>query len=232
MAFTTGSLTPVFFGGSGMGQRWQYITADSLATVMASGYFDSTVANKLKIGDAIDVVVVDAVAPASRTAVTTAATIYVATNDLTTVTTTTANFVPIATTATTLTITKALHNGRTVVINSAAPIAITLPQATGTGSRYRFVIGVVATATAHTIKVANGTDVMTGYSFCVTTSSDNAEGFKTSASSDTITLNGTTQGGVVGDIISIEDIATGIFSVLLHTAPTGTEATPFSASVS
>lgn len=139
---------------------------------------------------------------------------------------------PVNTTATTLAVTAALHANRTVTISSAAAIAVTLPQATGTGNKYKFVMAVAATATSHTIKVANATDVMTGYSFCVTTTSDNAEGFKTSATSDTITLNGTTLGGVVGDIIEIEDIKTGIFSVRLSCAPTGTEATPFSATVS
>lgn len=138
---------------------------------------------------------------------------------------------PVATTATSLTITAAAHAGRTVRIDSAAPVAITLPQATGTGNRYRFVVGVAATGTASTIKVANATDVMRGYAFCVTTTSDNAEGFKTSATSDTISLNGTTLGGVVGDIIEIEDLLTGVFSVRMFTAPTGTEATPFSATV-
>lgn len=143
-----------------------------------------------------------------------------------------ASMAPVNTTATSLTITKASHAGRTVTISSAAPIAITLPQATGTGSKYRFVVLVAATGTSHTIKVANATDVMTGYAYAVTTSSDNAEAFKTSATSDTISMNGTTTGGVVGDLYEIEDVATGIFSVMCYTAPTGTEATPFSATVS
>lgn len=139
---------------------------------------------------------------------------------------------PVDTTATTLTITAAAHANRTVTISSAAPIAITLPQATGTGNKYRFVVAVAATGTASTIKVANATDVMMGYAFAVTTTSDNAEGFKTSATSDTISLNGTTLGGVVGDIYEIEDVVSGKFSVKCFTAPTGTEATPFSATVS
>lgn len=138
---------------------------------------------------------------------------------------------PVATTATSLTITAAAHAGRTVRIDSAAPVTITLPQATGTGNKYRFVVGVAATGTASTIKVANATDVMRGYSFCVTTTSDNAEGFKTSATSDTISMNGTTLGGVVGDMYEIEDLLTGVFSVRCFCAPTGTEATPFSATV-
>lgn len=139
---------------------------------------------------------------------------------------------PVNTVATTLSVTAALHAGRTVTISSAAALAATLPQALGTGNKYKFVIAVAATATSHTIKVANATDVMTGCAYCVTTTSTNAEGFATSATSDTITLNGTTLGGVVGDIVEIEDIKTGFFSVKLFTAPTGTEATPFSATVS
>lgn len=140
--------------------------------------------------------------------------------------------VPVDTTATSLTITAAAHANRTVTISSAAPATITLPQATGTGNKYKFVVAVAATGTATKIQVANATDVMMGYAWCVTTTSDNAEGFKTSASSDTISMNGTTQGGVVGDVYIIEDVIAGKFSVQCFLAPTGTEATPFSAAVS
>lgn len=143
-----------------------------------------------------------------------------------------ANSGVVATTATSLTITAASHAGRTVVVNSAAPIAITLPQATGTGYRYRFFVGVAATGTSSSIKVANATDVMKGLVFVSTTSSDNAEAFATSATSDTIYMNGTTQGGIAGDSWTITDVATGIFSVQGLIAATGTEASPFAASVS
>ena len=135
------------------------------------------------------------------------------------------------TTATTLSITQALHGNRVITVSSAAPIAITLPQATGTGTRYRFNIMVAATATSHTIKVANSTDVMQGFVTALTTASANVVGYGTSASSDTISLNGTTLGGVVGDWIEIIDIKTGFFSVDANTSPTGTTATPFSATV-
>lgn len=138
---------------------------------------------------------------------------------------------PIDTTATSLTITQATHGGRTVTVSSAAPIAITLPQATGTGTRFRFVIQVAATATQHTIKVANSTDVLQGYVFSLTTASANVIGFGTSATSDTVTLNGTTTGGVAGSMWEIEDIKTGFFRVMGFDAPTGTTATPFSATV-
>lgn len=130
-----------------------------------------------------------------------------------------------------LTLTKALHANRTVKID-ATPVTLTLPQATGTGDRYTVVIGTAATATQSKIQVANATDIMRGVVFAATTSTDNAEAFICSATSDTITLNGTTTGGVVGDRFEIIDVATGIFNVVGFTAPTGTEATPFSAAVS
>jgi hypothetical protein len=135
------------------------------------------------------------------------------------------------TTATTLTVTATQHAGKMITISSTSPIAVTLPQATGTGNRYRFNVRVVATATAHTIKVANATDVMSGIVYALTTSSDNVIGYKTTATDDTISLNGTTKGGVVGDWIEIIDIKTGFFQVMASTAPTGTTATPFSATV-
>lgn len=138
---------------------------------------------------------------------------------------------PINTTATVLAITQAVHGNRTVTISSAASTAITLPQATGTGTNYLFQMQVAATATSHTIKVANATDVMQGVSWCLTTASANVVGYGTSATSDTITLNGTTLGGVAGDIIEIKDVKTGFFQVKIFASPTGTTATPFSATV-
>lgn len=134
--------------------------------------------------------------------------------------------------ATALTITAASHSGRMIVLNNTAPIAVTLPQATGTGNSYRFWVAVAATATGSTIKVANATDVMAGFQFTVTTTSTNVEGFATSATSDTITVNGTTLGGIVGDEYIIRDVKTGVFAVTMFSSSTGTEATPFSATVS
>ena len=55
----------------------------------------------------------------------------------------------------------------------------------------------------------------------------------TVAASDTITLNGTTTGGVnIGDYVLLTDIATDQYSVSGLLNASGTEATPFSAAVS
>ena len=61
---------------------------------------------------------------------------------------------------------------------------------------------------------------------------DTIVAFETAAASDTITMNGTTTGGLVGDRILLKDIAAGFWQVQVIGAATGTEATPFSATVS
>lgn len=133
---------------------------------------------------------------------------------------------------TTLSLTQALHANRVVTTNNTAPFTITLPASAGTGDSYTVQIQVVATATTSAIKVANGTDVMQGFVAALTTSSDNVIGYHTSATSDTIALNGTTLGGVVGDWVRLTDVKTGFWMVEMQTTPTGSTATPFSATVS
>lgn len=138
----------------------------------------------------------------------------------------------INTTATSLSISQATHAGRVVTISAAAPFTYTLPASSGSGAKYMFQMQVAATATTSAIKVANATDIMQGIAIAVTTTSTNMEGFATSATSDTIVMNGTTLGGVVGDYYELVDVKTGFWSVRCYTAPTGSEATPFSATVS
>ena len=138
---------------------------------------------------------------------------------------------PVSVTGATLTCTKDVHAGRTTVISAVAGCAVTLPAATGTGSVYRFVIGSTITSNSTTIKVANATDVMSGRAFVISDGAAAVLGYATAAASDTITLNGTTLGGLAGDHIEIIDAITGTFAVRVFTAATGTEATPFSATV-
>jgi len=138
----------------------------------------------------------------------------------------------VSTTATTLSVTQTQHAGRVVRIATTAPIVVTLPASSGSGDTYTFFMAVAATATESTIKVANASDVMKGVVWAATTTSDNAESFITTATSDSIEMNGTTKGGVIGDLYILRDISTGVWSVQGFTAPTGTEATPFDATVS
>lgn len=65
MALNVARLSPIFYGSDGRAKRWMYETTDTLATVVAAGYFDSH-GGLLGTGDIIDVVVVDAINPSLR----------------------------------------------------------------------------------------------------------------------------------------------------------------------
>ena len=133
-------------------------------------------------------------------------------------------------TAATLSVTKAAHHHRMVTLNRAAGIAVTLPAATGSGTRYEFVIGTTITSNTTTIKVT-GDDVMAGHCLQSPDTVDAANIFPTAADSDTITLNGSTTGGFKGDRIVLIDVALDLWSVFVVEEATGAEATPFSATV-
>jgi hypothetical protein len=132
----------------------------------------------------------------------------------------------------TLTLTQAEHEGRVICLDTTTGSVVTLPASTGGGAVYKFLQTVLATTSSHKIQVANATDVMAGIVFTVTTTSDNAECFATSATSDTITLNRTTSGGTqIGEWFEITDAVSRTFTVRGMTRATGSEITPFSAAV-
>jgi hypothetical protein len=132
-------------------------------------------------------------------------------------------------TASTLVISAASHDGKTITLNRAGGIAVTLPAATGSGARYRFVVGTKFT-TSGTIKVT-GTDTMTGLMLGLDDDGAPANAWTVSGTNDTITLDGTTMGGDIGDLIEIEDVAAAVWQVNGFIKQTGTEATPMSATV-
>lgn len=135
--------------------------------------------------------------------------------------------------ATSLTITAAAHGDRYVTLShTAATSTVTLPAASGTGNKYTFIVAAVNTNN-HVIQVANATDVFEGLAYISQDAADTVASFETAAASDTLTLNGTTQGGAaIGDRVEVIDYASGKFHILAHLTGTGTEATPFSAAVS
>jgi len=133
----------------------------------------------------------------------------------------------------TLAVSAALHAGRTISLDQLAGSVCTLPAATGTGNKYRFRVGVLATSVSHKIQVTT-TDVMRGIILCLDSdlATVNMFGFAAGATADTITLDRTNTGSVtLGEWVECEDVATGIWQVsgvLSGAAP----ATPFSAAVS
>lgn len=133
----------------------------------------------------------------------------------------------------TLAVTEALHDGKIILLDTAAGSVCTLPTSTGSGAVFRFVISTVATSNSHKVLVANSTDVMAGSILISDTdTAGTVTAFSTAASSDTITLNRTTTGSIVkGEWIEVIDIAAGFFAVTGVIANTASGATPFSATV-
>lgn len=126
----------------------------------------------------------------------------------------------------------ALHGrGRIVTLNRAAGQAITLPPATGTGTRFHLVVGTTVTTNTTTIKVADATDVMVGNALMAADGGSTLNMFEAAATDDTITFDGSTMGGLKGDSVELIDIAENTWWVRVMGAATGSEASPFSATV-
>ena len=146
-------------------------------------------------------------------------------------------------------LTVATHAGRIVHNDAAGAVTYTLPAVNATadsgvsgpgpdlnnannvGATFTIVSSITKTGDL-VVQVANSTDVMSGGAFFIDDSSDNVVGFETVAASDTITLNGSTTGGVTYAKIVCTVLGTGLWSVSVHTGCTGTPATCFSAAVS
>lgn len=140
-------------------------------------------------------------------------------------------------TASTLAVDANLHAGRTITLNRAAGTAVTLPAASGSGDRYEFLIGTTVASNTTTIKVANATDTMVGTATLAQDSADTVVQFDaTAGTDDTITFNGGTTGGIIGARVTARDIklngTDAVWLVDVFGTATGTEATPFSATVS
>lgn len=131
--------------------------------------------------------------------------------------------------AATLTVTLAAHSDRTILLDQATGVAVTLPAMTGSGAKYRFVCSVATSGGSHVItataahlfgSIFMGTDTTAATLFTAVTA-ENVGG------STVITLDGSTKGGKKGDWFEIEDVAAGIGLVRGHLNASGTEATPF-----
>ena len=145
-------------------------------------------------------------------------------------------------------LTVATHAGRIVHNDAAGAVTYTLPAVNATadsgisgpgpdlnnlnnvGATFTILNSITKTGDL-VVQVANSTDVMSGGAFFIDDSSDNVVGFETVAASDTITLNGTTTGGVTYAKIVCTVLGTGLWSVSVHTGCTGSFATCFSAAV-
>ena len=129
----------------------------------------------------------------------------------------------------TLSVTADGYAGQTSVTTIAGAQTATLPAATGSGNIYRFFVNVTKTGNL-VIQVASASDIIQGG---VSVSTDAAGvSILASGTADTITMSGSTTGGVKGSWVELQDVASGVWRVGGFLVSTGTEATPFSAAVS
>lgn len=136
-----------------------------------------------------------------------------------------------AITTATAVMTVAANNAQVILLDRAAGITVTLPAASGSGAMFTFIVKTTASGGSYIIKVANSSDVMTGTAVLGSDTAAGALLFNTLAASDTITMNGVGTGGTAGARVVIRDVATNLFYVDVVTNASGTEATPFSATV-
>ncbi len=135
--------------------------------------------------------------------------------------------------ATSLSITQALHDRRTVKLShTGASSTCTLPDATGSGMKVTFIVGAVNTSN-HIVKVPDASNVFKGSVNILDNDSTAQTAYAASGTDDTLTLNGTTTGGQVGDWVEFVDIAADTWAVRGQlVVPAGSNiADPFSATV-
>jgi hypothetical protein len=135
---------------------------------------------------------------------------------------------PIAITAS-ASLTRSVHAGNVVNLNALAGLTVTLPASAGNGDIYEVFVLVTNTSNNYIIQVANSTDILAGAVHLTTDIGGTS--MPTSTTSDTITMNGSTTGGLRGTWLRFKDVSTGFWALEGGIICTGTEATPFSAAV-
>lgn len=135
----------------------------------------------------------------------------------------------------TLSATEALHDGKIVCLDTAAGSVVTLPNATGSGAKFTFAVTTTATSNSHIIKTARIADHMAGL-INVFDQDGTAAGMYQGdgTADDTITMNRTTTGGIIGDLVEAIDIKANVWLIRgAITCVAGSNiADPFSATVS
>lgn len=137
---------------------------------------------------------------------------------------------PIAITAS-ATLNRNTHAGNIINLSAAAGLTVTLPASSGKGDMYRFFVLTTVTSNNDIIKVANSTDVIQGTVEIGASGGVAGVTAGTTTTSDTITMNGTTTGGIIGSYIEISDVSLGFWQLSGSLIASGTVATPFSATV-
>lgn len=111
----------------------------------------------------------------------------------------------------TLSVTAAM-SGKPILLDTAAGTTATLPAATGTGNKYRFIVSVSATSNAHKILTV-GTDYIIGNAYGYTGSTAKVFGSPAATNrSIQMPFAGTQpSGGIIGDVFEFVDIGAALW---------------------
>lgn len=136
-------------------------------------------------------------------------------------------------TAATLTVTEKDHAGKTIVLDRAGGIAVTLPSAAA-GLKFKFIVKTTFTGAA-SIKSVASADIMIGHAQLGNNTDNTTVLWQTVAAdtTDTIDLFGTANstGGIAGETIEITGLGANLWHVAIVGDAAGTEATPFANTV-
>jgi hypothetical protein len=127
---------------------------------------------------------------------------------------------------TTTTIDRDSHVDTICVLDRAGGFVTTLPASAGKGDVYRFYVK--TTVTADMTIAAAGTDILQGAVIVATAVT--AGTAAATATSDKLTMNGSTTGGLLGSYVEVKDVLSGTWAVSGQLISTGAFATPFAAS--
>jgi hypothetical protein len=126
---------------------------------------------------------------------------------------------------TTTTIDRDTHIDTVNVLNRAGGFVTTLPAATGSGDIYKFYVQ--TTVTADMTIAALTTDIIQGA--VIVGTAVTAGTAAATATSDKLTMNGSTTGGLLGSYVEFTDALSGAWVVRGALVSSGAFATPFSA---
>ncbi len=122
--------------------------------------------------------------------------------------------------AATIALTVPRHGIKLLSLTVATAQTLNLPKATGKNGVFDIYLPITATGNK-IIKAASG-NTLNGLASVQTSQ------FQSASNSNTITLNGTTTGGILGTRVQLRDAAVGQWHVELRAMGSGTAATPFS----
>lgn len=133
----------------------------------------------------------------------------------------------------TLPVTAAM-SGKPILLDTAGGTTATLPAATGSGNKYKFVVSISTTSAAHKILAASSSDFIIGNAYGYTGSTAKVFGSPAATNHSIQMPNSGSQpsGGIIGDVFDFVDIGTNLWHCIGFYQAGTTPTTPFSSATS